>query len=178
MHSIHKDYLRIKLQDYLTVCYLHVQLWKQNKEVNSCGARCFCMCSATVGYSRHPSRFLCFELVSRGCGRRWGESERAGFFDLFLSNGRASWEEPRVCKANCSQSRERTRHPLRVACTRELEQLLYAARQRAGALLAWKNDSHVFCGLEKETGKAMLHYLIITGRQNCALINISNGLKQ
>ena len=112
-------------------------------------------------------------LTRQGHARR--EPERAGLFDLFLTNRRASWAERRSAAANGSRSRERPGPAPRVPDTRERQQLLCAGRQRAEA---WKNSALTFSVDYKETGKAMQHSPIITGSQNHALIARASALRQ
>ena len=111
----------------------------------------FCFACALPLYSRrdNPRAFLHFDPVSRGSGMHGGESERAGLFDLILSNGRASWAERQFPPANRRESRERT--GLLSACLTHVSWSYYCTPggnvlKRSSRLK--KRRTHVFRGLQ------------------------------
>lgn len=119
--------------------------------MNYCGARCVLfhvlMCNCTVNETA-----LALFVFRTGLTRQWharGEPERAGLFDLFLSNGRSSWAERRTPSANQRQSRQRTGvvSPCLIHvswnsyCTPRGNVLKRSSRLK-------KRHAHVFCGLQ------------------------------
>ena len=150
---------------------------EEKTKVNSCSAQCFACALQLYCKSRQSSRFLCFELVSRGSGMH-GESERAGLFDLILSNRRSSWAGRDVPEANPNQSRERT--GIVSACLIHVRWNSYCTPggnvlKRSSRLK--KRRTHVFCGLQGnwKSHAALPDYYRKT---NYALIEMGNVLNQ
>lgn len=102
----------------------------------------------------------------------------AGGFDPFLSNRFSSWAERRASKANRRQSREREALSPRDWYTWARTAIVRREATCWSVPLAWKNGTLTFSVDYKETGKAMLHYPIITESQNCSQIEMSKVLSQ
>lgn len=119
-----------------------VQLWgRKKKQVNSCALQCFACVLHVYSRADNPRAF-CVSNWSHAALACTGESERAGLFDLFLTNERSSWAGRRVCHSQSELEPPADRLGLRVPDTREVEQLLYAGRQRAEAFLSPEKTAH------------------------------------
>lgn len=128
-------------------------------------------------FLRH-AMFICCATVQENIPRAFSVSNQchaavactvgiwAGGLDPSLSNRRATWAERRPPAANRRRSRQRQPR-LRVLRTREPWTSIVRREATCWSVpLAWKNCTLTFSVDYKETGKAMMHYLVVIVSQN------------